>query len=127
MASSGVLVASATWASSHLTNAVAEGRFLHVLTVVEIALHEYQAGSQTYTAVVTAQATALSNEESALQVQEARFVATVALMKALGGGWNVAGIEGVVTHVSASGCYDADLDPGTPQAMSPPCEHGSGR
>ncbi|WP_426425604.1 efflux transporter outer membrane subunit [Bradyrhizobium genosp. A] len=94
---------------------------------VEIALHEYQAGGQAFTAVVTAQATALLNEESALQVQEARFVATVALMKALGGGWNVGDIEGAVTPVAAGGCQDVGLDPGTPQPMSPRCDHGGGR
>jgi NodT family efflux transporter outer membrane factor (OMF) lipoprotein len=55
---------------------------------VEIALNEYQAGTQSYTAVVTAETTALSNEETALQVEEARLAQSVALMKALGGGWN---------------------------------------
>jgi NodT family efflux transporter outer membrane factor (OMF) lipoprotein len=55
---------------------------------VEIALNEYKAGTQSYTAVVTAQTTALSNEQTALQVEEARLAQSVALMKALGGGWN---------------------------------------
>jgi NodT family efflux transporter outer membrane factor (OMF) lipoprotein len=88
---------------------------------VEIALHEYQAGGQAYTAVVTAQATALLNEESALQVEEARFVATVALMKALGGSWNVTDIESAVAPPAASGCQYADPDPGTLRATSPFC------
>jgi outer membrane protein TolC len=55
---------------------------------VEIALNEYRAGTQSYTAVVTAQTTALSNEQTALQVEEARLAQSVALMEALGGGWN---------------------------------------
>jgi outer membrane protein TolC len=55
---------------------------------VKIALNEYQAGTQSYTAVVTAETTALSNEETALQVQEVRLTESVALMKALGGGWS---------------------------------------
>jgi outer membrane protein TolC len=55
---------------------------------VKIALNEYQAGTQSYTAVVTAETTALSNEETALQVAEARLTQSVALMKALGGGWS---------------------------------------
>jgi NodT family efflux transporter outer membrane factor (OMF) lipoprotein len=88
---------------------------------VEIALHEYQAGSQAYTAVVTAQATALSNEENALQVKEARFVATVALMKALGGSWNVADIESSATLTGASGCQIAGPDPDSLRAMPPSC------
>jgi outer membrane protein TolC len=54
---------------------------------VEIVLNEYRAGTQAYTAVVTAQATALSAEETALQIQQNRLTSTVALIKALGGGW----------------------------------------
>ena len=55
---------------------------------VDIALNEYQAGTQSYTAVVTAEAAALSNEITALQVEENRLTQTVALIKALGGGWS---------------------------------------
>jgi NodT family efflux transporter outer membrane factor (OMF) lipoprotein len=54
---------------------------------VEIALHEYEAGTQAYTTVVTAQATALTNEEAALQIAAGRLTASVALLKSLGGGW----------------------------------------
>jgi NodT family efflux transporter outer membrane factor (OMF) lipoprotein len=54
---------------------------------VEISLNEYQAGTQAYTAVVTAQATQLANEQTALSVQENRLLASVALIQALGGGW----------------------------------------
>ncbi|ALM87264.1 hypothetical protein ASB57_25410 [Bordetella sp. N] len=53
-----------------------------------IALNEYRAGTQSYTTVVTAQATALSNEESVLQIQQSRLAASAALIKALGGGWH---------------------------------------
>jgi outer membrane protein TolC len=54
---------------------------------VEIALHEYEAGTQAYTTVVIAQATALTNEEAALQIAAGRLTASVALLKFLGGGW----------------------------------------
>jgi NodT family efflux transporter outer membrane factor (OMF) lipoprotein len=57
---------------------------------VEIALNEYRAGTQAYTAVITAQNTALSDEESLLSVQQQRLVASVALIQALGGGWTTA-------------------------------------
>lgn len=56
---------------------------------VEIALNEYQAGIVPYTTVVTAQATLLSDQEAALLVQENRLIASVALVEALGGGWDV--------------------------------------
>jgi NodT family efflux transporter outer membrane factor (OMF) lipoprotein len=54
---------------------------------VDTALREYRAGAQAYTAVVTAQLTALSNRQAALQIRQSRLVASVDLLKALGGGW----------------------------------------
>ncbi|XHR29478.1 MAG: efflux transporter outer membrane subunit [Chthoniobacteraceae bacterium] len=61
---------------------------------VAISLNEYQAGTVTYTTVVTAQATALSNEESALEIQQNRMVASASLIKALGGGWTASRLLG---------------------------------
>jgi NodT family efflux transporter outer membrane factor (OMF) lipoprotein len=55
---------------------------------VTISLNEYQAGTAIYTTVITAQATALSDEETALQIQESRLAASANLIKALGGDWS---------------------------------------
>ena len=55
---------------------------------VEIALNEYRAGTQNYTTVVTAQAIALNNRVAVLQIALNRFVTAVALVRALGGGWD---------------------------------------
>ena len=55
---------------------------------LRIALNEYEAGTQAYTTVVTEQTALLSDQEAALSVQEQRLVASVALVQALGGGWN---------------------------------------
>lgn len=55
---------------------------------VEIALNEYRAGTQPYTTVIVADNTALANEQAALTVQQDRLVASVALIQALGGGWD---------------------------------------
>ena len=55
---------------------------------VQISLNEYQAGTVAYTTVITAQVTLLNDQETALQVQEQRMVASVALVQALGGGWD---------------------------------------
>ncbi|MGA2045195.1 MAG: efflux transporter outer membrane subunit [Roseiarcus sp.] len=55
---------------------------------VQIAINEYQAGTQNFTTVVTAEATALSDEESLLTTQEQRVLAAVGLIVALGGGWD---------------------------------------
>jgi NodT family efflux transporter outer membrane factor (OMF) lipoprotein len=54
---------------------------------VEITLNEYQAGTVSYTTVITAQVTLLTDQETALLVQETRLIASVALVQALGGGW----------------------------------------
>jgi len=54
---------------------------------VQIALNEYEAGTQAYTAVVTAQTTLLNDQENALTVQQNRLLASVSLIQDLGGGW----------------------------------------
>jgi NodT family efflux transporter outer membrane factor (OMF) lipoprotein len=57
---------------------------------VQIALNEYQAGTQAYTTVVTAQATLLGDEQTALTVRQNRLLSSIALIQALGGGWQMA-------------------------------------
>jgi NodT family efflux transporter outer membrane factor (OMF) lipoprotein len=54
---------------------------------LQISLNEYQAGTVTYTTVVTAQLTLLSNQEQALTVQQDRLLASVSLFQDLGGGF----------------------------------------
>jgi NodT family efflux transporter outer membrane factor (OMF) lipoprotein len=56
---------------------------------VEIAINEYQSGTQNYTTVVTAQTTALTNEQTALSILASRQTSVVSLIRALGGGWSV--------------------------------------
>lgn len=53
-----------------------------------IIFNQYKAGTVAYTNVVVAQTAALSNAEDALRVQQSRLVAAVALIQALGGGWD---------------------------------------
>jgi NodT family efflux transporter outer membrane factor (OMF) lipoprotein len=55
---------------------------------VQIALNEYRAGTQNFTTVVTAEATALTDEEALLTTKEQRVLAAVSLIVALGGGWD---------------------------------------
>jgi len=54
---------------------------------VQIAINEYRAGTQNFTTVVTAEATALVDEESLLATRAARLTAAFSLVVALGGGW----------------------------------------
>jgi NodT family efflux transporter outer membrane factor (OMF) lipoprotein len=55
-------------------------------------LNQYRVGTVAFTAVSTAQATLLSNEESALTARQNLFVASVSLIQALGGGWDAASL-----------------------------------
>jgi NodT family efflux transporter outer membrane factor (OMF) lipoprotein len=55
---------------------------------VQLTLNEYKAGTVVYTSVVTAQATALNEEEALLTIHQNRLVASVTLIQSLGGGWN---------------------------------------
>ncbi len=57
---------------------------------VTVALNEYNAGTESYTTVVTAETSALSDAENALTVQQDRLTASVALVEDLGGGWDTA-------------------------------------
>jgi len=56
-------------------------------TNVTITINEYRAGTVDFTTVVTAQATALQNQNTLVQLQSSRLATAVALIEALGGGW----------------------------------------
>ena len=55
----------------------------------EIALNQYRTGFVSYLQVVTAQNEQLSDERDALSLLARRYMASVQLVKALGGGWDV--------------------------------------
>ncbi|MDR2852483.1 MAG: efflux transporter outer membrane subunit [Burkholderiaceae bacterium] len=65
--------------------------------------NSYQQGLSDYTAVVTAQATALSARRALLQVQVARQNAVVALIQSLGGGWQAQWMQAHQPHQSYNG------------------------
>ena len=54
----------------------------------QVLLAQYRAGTATYIAVITAQAQALAADRALLQVRSRQFAASVALIKAVGGGWH---------------------------------------
>jgi len=54
---------------------------------VTIVLNEYRAGTVDYTTVATAQATAVQDQNTLVQLQASRLATSVALIEALGGGW----------------------------------------
>lgn len=57
---------------------------------LELMINQYKAGTVSYLNVMTAQTAALSNRQTAVQLHSDRMSASVQLVKALGGGWNVA-------------------------------------
>ena len=57
---------------------------------VDVTLNEYRAGTVAYTSVITEQTLLLSDQQTALSVQQSRLVESVALIQALGGGWTTA-------------------------------------
>lgn len=72
---------------------------------VTLITNQYKAGTVSYTSVITAQATALSSERSALDILNRRMAASVLLTKALGGGWsaqNVSDMQQLATQAEHS-------------------------
>lgn len=55
---------------------------------VNIALNQYKFGTEDYTTVVTQQVTSLSNQQTALGIQQQRMIDSVILIQNLGGGWD---------------------------------------
>jgi NodT family efflux transporter outer membrane factor (OMF) lipoprotein len=58
-------------------------------TFLTISTNQYRAGTVSYLNVVTAQTTAFGNERNAISILGNRLTDSVALIKALGGGWDV--------------------------------------
>ncbi|HET7198057.1 MAG TPA: efflux transporter outer membrane subunit [Burkholderiales bacterium] len=71
---------------------------------VELTTNQYRAGVVSYLNVITAQATLLANERAAADILGRRLTASVALIKALGGGWTAReGLTAVKNPASAAG------------------------
>src|SRR5579872_3539510 len=56
---------------------------------LQIFINRYQGGVDNYLQVITAQTTALTNQRNEIDIQRRRMDASVLLIKALGGGWNI--------------------------------------
>ena len=59
----------------------------------QIAFNEYQAGTVDYTTAATAQATQLSTQQNALNVQQQRLLNAVSLIGDMGGGWSASELD----------------------------------
>jgi NodT family efflux transporter outer membrane factor (OMF) lipoprotein len=58
-----------------------------------LTLNQYKAGAVPYSSVITAQTTRLNSEQNALDVLSGRLQASVAMIQALGGGWNASTLK----------------------------------
>jgi NodT family efflux transporter outer membrane factor (OMF) lipoprotein len=63
---------------------------------VELTINQYKAGIISYLDVITVENTALGNERTYVELLNRRLSANVLLIKALGGGWNVAQLPDAV-------------------------------
>lgn len=59
---------------------------------VQLTLNQYRAGTVAYTAVISAQTIALADAQTLLNIRQNRLVASVALIEALGGGWDASSL-----------------------------------
>jgi outer membrane protein TolC len=57
--------------------------------LLSLAKNRYQAGVTSYLEVTTAQSAAFANQRTAVDLLTRRMLASVSLIKALGGGWRV--------------------------------------
>jgi outer membrane protein TolC len=55
---------------------------------LDISNQRYKGGVTTYLEVLTAEATLLQNQQTAVGLQTREFVSSVALVRSLGGGWD---------------------------------------
>jgi NodT family efflux transporter outer membrane factor (OMF) lipoprotein len=70
---------------------------------VELTTNQYNAGIVSFLNVITAQTIALNNERTLLNVRGRRFLASVQLVRALGGGWDARALEDVRVSGRGSG------------------------
>lgn len=83
----------------------------------------YRSGAITYLEVVVAQTTALTNERQAVAISRRRMAASVALVKALGGGWSAADLPGDAALVhpdEVQGAQPASAPQGAPGTLRTP-------
>jgi len=87
---------------------------------LELATNRYKGGITTYLEVITAQSVALSNEVTAVNLLSRRMLASVALIKALGGGWDVSTLPSATDLLAGQPSPPVPNQPAKPAAKSNP-------
>ena len=85
---------------------------------VALTTDQYKVGIVSYLNVVTAQTFALTDERTAVSIASRRMTASVLLVKALGGGWTVAGLpsNAALSSKDNSAVMSASTPPGNTSA-----------
>ncbi len=83
---------------------------------VTLTTNQYKAGTVSYLNVVTVQAAALSNERTAMNIVGQQLAASVLLIKALGGGWNVSELPDAGALAGNENSSASSASRGTPDA-----------
>jgi NodT family efflux transporter outer membrane factor (OMF) lipoprotein len=65
----------------------------HAQIAADVALNQFNAGTVSYTTVITDIQTLLADQETLLAARQSRLAADVGLIEALGGGWDVVRLE----------------------------------
>ena len=73
---------------------------------LDISSAQYKAGTASYLTVITSQATLLSADVTAVNLLTRRLTASVLLIEALGGGWNVSQLPSKASMLLRSGNRD---------------------
>jgi outer membrane protein TolC len=61
----------------------------HAQLAADVALNQFNAGTVSYTTVITDIQALIGDQESLLTMQQNQLVADVSLIESLGGGWDV--------------------------------------
>jgi NodT family efflux transporter outer membrane factor (OMF) lipoprotein len=80
---------------------------------LQLSNNRYKGGVVTYLEVITAQSTALSNERLSVNLLRERMVASVQLIRALGGGWDVSNLPSVSMKTSPNPTTNTPTSGGT--------------
>jgi len=84
--------------------ATVEGRAVRsAVEATKLIFNQYRAGTVAYTSVVTAQAAELTAKQSALTIHQSQLTTAVALLQALGGGWQGDAGSQASTDLSSGG------------------------
>jgi NodT family efflux transporter outer membrane factor (OMF) lipoprotein len=65
----------------------------HAQIAADVALNQFNAGTVSYTTVITDIQTLLGDQEALLTIRQNQLVADVSLIEALGGGWDVSNLK----------------------------------